>query len=98
MSVLTADRNMLKYCERSQVQLVIDSTEPVNVEVWVVDRWLLSFNLILRNGAILPAEVVSFAGRKTTMCTAIYLDEPDSCAEFNQTQNLWTAKWKGSRG
>ena len=78
----------------------IDSTDPVHVEVLVVDRWLLKFNLILRNNAIrvaggitiMPAGVVSFAEKKVTECLAICPDETGFCVEFNQMQNRWTAK------
>ena len=46
----------------------------------------------------MPAGVVSFAGRKATMCAAICLSEQDFHAEFDQTQNHRTVKWKWYRG
>ena len=65
-----------------------------------MDRQLLGFKLgndAIRAASgiiITPAGVVSFAGRKATVCATINLDEPDFCVEFNQMQNCLTAKWK----
>ena len=104
VNVLAVDGKTLKCCRQSYNQLGINGIEPVHVEALVVDR--LGFNLILKNDAIrmaggvtiTSAGVVGFAGKKATMYAAICLSEPDFCAEFDQTQNCWTAKWKWSRG
>ena len=48
---------------------------------------IVGFNLLLNNYAIrvadgitiMPVGVVSFAGKKATVCVAIYFDEPDFC-------------------
>ena len=93
--MLRDDRKTLKCCEQSWIQLNINDTEPVHIEALVIDRRLLGFNLILGNVAIkvaggvtnVPAGVVSFAGKKATVCTAIHLDMSDFCTEFNQMQN-----------
>lgn len=82
--------------------LNIDGTELVTIEALVVDRQLLGFDHIfgidaIRTAggvAITPTGVVSFA--KSNVCAEIKLDAPDFCAEFDQTKNCCTAKWKWS--
>ena len=97
---------MVKCCGWSQVQLGINGTEPVHVEAIVMDSWLLGFNLLVGNDTIrvtggitiMPAGVVSFTGKKATVCTAILLDGLRFCAEFDQMQNCWIVKWKWPEG
>ena len=70
--------------------------KPIHVEFLVVDRWSLGSNLILGNDAIrfsggiaiMQARVVSFAGKKATVCAAICLDEPDFCAVWSNADSF----------
>ena len=82
VSMLTADVKTLKSWVQSRVQLGINGTKPVNTEALIMNWRLLGFNLILRNDAIraagditiMPARVMSFAGKKVTVCAVICLD------------------------
>lgn len=84
----------------------MDSANSHRIEVLVVDGELLGFDLLLGFDAIkklgrlqiTECGDVWFPKHGIVCCTAIKIEEPDFCAEFNPNWNIWVTSWKWSDG
>ena len=92
--VLTANGRTLKCHGYGKIKLGLEWAQPVIVEVLVVDRRLLGFDLLLRIdvikelGGVHLTESGEVHLRNPNRCAAISIDEP------NFSTKAWTASWK----
>ena len=98
--MLTADRKLTRNQGIADVKLSVKNSNPVKIDILVVDSKLLGFNILLKIDIIKKlggvhinklSEVRFF---NPPIYVAIKINEPVFGAEFNQHTKFWTASWK----
>ena len=87
-------------CGVGSVWIYIDSSEPAKVNVLVMWKDILSFDLLLRYDAMkaLDGVLITWAGTvqflEASVCAALHIDWPNFRVEFDRRHRIWTASWK----
>ena len=100
--MLTVGGSTLKNCGVGVVELTLRSTLPIAMQVWIVDRELLGFDLLLaldaiqllREMSLTTTSKVKFPQCDKPTRAAITINEPNFSAEFDETNRRWTTSWK----
>ena len=104
LNIMTTNDEIIHSHGIGTIMLAINNLNPIRADVLVVDRWLLSFDMLLGMDIIKILGRVSinqsgeaiFNRTDPSAYTAIRIKEPDFSAEFNEQTRLWTVLWKWS--
>lgn len=91
-----------KYSGVGNIKLDVDNTTPHDVEVLVVDRERLGFDLLLGFDSINKLSGLQimencnlrFPKHRMGHCAVIKIEESDFCAEFGPNKKIRVASWK----
>ena len=102
--VLTIDGRTLNCRGYGRIKVEVGQALAVDIEVLVVDKQLLGFNLLLGIDAIkeLGGVYLTESGEARfgglNRCAAISIDEPDFSMTYDHSNKEWTASWKWMNG